>query len=365
MSQYHKKKLEEKEKNEKSLISKIKPSNIWAPIIIGLGFVGYMIYKEVDVDLLSLIKFTNKSALMLFVAILCMVGRDFGYMWRIKVLSSNELTWYQAFRVIMLWEFTSSITPSAIGGTSVAVIYVHKEGISVGKSTSIVMLTSFLDELYFIIMFPLTIFILGASELFDVNLSSETTIGTSIMTIAIVGYILKFLFLMLVSYGLFISPKKIKYLLILIFKLPFLRKYRDAVLKVGDDIILSSKEIKNKSFKFWCSAIASTFLSWSSRYLVINAIILAFFSFHEHFILFARQLVMWISMLIMPTPGGSGFSEFIFKEYLGEFIPVSTEHQVGIAMLLALIWRMITYYPYLVIGAVMFPRWLKSKFISK
>ena len=72
-------------------------------------------------------------------AVLFMFGRDIGYIIRIRVLSGGELSWLQAFRVIMLWEFTSAITPSAVGGTSVAIIYVHKEGISVGRSSAIVM----------------------------------------------------------------------------------------------------------------------------------------------------------------------------------------------------------------------------------
>ena len=62
-------------------------------------------------------------------------------------------------------------------------------------------------------------------------------------------------------------------------------------------------------------------------------------------------------MLVMPTPGGSGFSEYFFSEYLGEFIPVA-----GLAIILALLWRIITYYLYLVIGVIVFPRWIKEKF---
>ncbi len=77
-----------------------------------------------------------------------MVLRDVGYMIRIKILSEQQLTWKQSFRIIMLWEFTSAVTPSAIGGTSLAVLYVNKEGIPVGRSTAIVMATSFLDELF-------------------------------------------------------------------------------------------------------------------------------------------------------------------------------------------------------------------------
>lgn len=352
------------EKDEKSLLSKIKPSNIFLPILIGLGVVAYMMYSEINVELLSMIKFSLKSFLMLVISILFMVGRDFGYMWRLRILSSKELSWLQVFRVIMLWEFTSAVTPSAVGGTSVAVVYVHKEGLSVGRSTSIVMLTSFFDELYFIIMFPITLAILGYSNLFDINLDDMSVIGTSIMAIAIVGYILKLIFLITVSYGLFINPVGLKRLLVLIFKLPILHKKKRSAIKAGNDIILSSQEIKSRNVSFWLKAFFATFISWSSRYLVVNAIILAFFSFSDHFLLFARQLVMWIMMLIMPTPGGSGFSEYLFKEYLGGFIPVSSQYQLGIAALLALIWRVITYYPYLIIGAVIFPKWVKTKFLS-
>jgi hypothetical protein len=33
----------------------------------------------------------------------------------------------------MLWEFTSAITPSTVGCTAVAVLFIHKERISVGS----------------------------------------------------------------------------------------------------------------------------------------------------------------------------------------------------------------------------------------
>jgi uncharacterized protein (TIRG00374 family) len=87
---------------------------------------------------------------------------------------------------------------------------------------------------------------------------------------------------------------------------------------------------------------------------------MAFFVVHDHFRIFARQLVMWVAMLITPTPGGSGVAEIMFSRYLGEFIPLA-----GFAVALALLWRLVTYYPYLVIGAFMVPKWINDNFISK
>lgn len=342
-------------------LSKIKPSHMVYPISIGLGVVGYMIYKEFNPELLSYLSFNTKSILFLLLALLFMFGRDLGYIIRIRVLSDNKLSWLQAFRVIMLWEFTSAITPSAIGGTSFAIIYVHKEGISVGKSSSIVLLTSFFDELYFIIMFPLLVLLVGKDVLFDIATSSSG-ISLGLLTITLIGYSLKLAYTILVFYGLFINPKGLKWLLLKVFRLKFLRKWYGGAVRTGDDIISGSAELKNRQIGFWAKAVASTFLSWSSRYMVVNAIILAFFSMSDHLLLFARQLVMWIMMLIMPTPGGSGFSEYLFQEYLSDFIPVDPAMKLGLAAMLALLWRFITYYPYLAIGAIIFPRWLRAKF---
>lgn len=79
----------------KKLVSKIKSSNIILPIIIGLGVIGYMIYNEVNMELISQIHFGWKAALMIFIALLFMVGRDFGYMLRLRILCDKELSWLQ------------------------------------------------------------------------------------------------------------------------------------------------------------------------------------------------------------------------------------------------------------------------------
>lgn len=346
---------------KKNPLSKIKLTNAIYPIIIGLGVVGYMFWRDFNVEVFADIHFSWNMVFWLFMALFFMFGRDLGYIIRLRVLSNNHLSWMQSFRVIMLWEFTSAITPSAVGGTSVAIIYVHKEGISVGRSSAIVMLTSFLDELYFIIMFPLLILIVGSTELFDIA-NTSGMIARGLMTFALIGYCAKLAFVVILSYGLFINPRGLKRLLMRLFSLSFLRRWRRAATIVGEDIVLSSYEIRTRNFKFWLKVSGATFASWSSRYLVANALIMAFFAVSDQFLLFARQLVMWIMMLIMPTPGGSGFAEYIFTTYCRDLIEVPMALQLGAATLIALLWRLVTYYPYLIAGAIIFPRWIKEKF---
>ena len=68
---------------------------------------------------------------------------------------------------------------------------------------------------------------------------------------------------------------------------------------------------------------------------------------------------MWLMMLIMPTPGGSGFAEYIFKEFLSSMIPL------GVGGALAFVWRLISYYPYLIIGFFIVPKWVQRHFIKR
>ncbi|MBI9068709.1 MAG: flippase-like domain-containing protein [Salinivirgaceae bacterium] len=341
-----------------SQLQKIKISRVILPTFIGLGVVVYLMFRNFDVKAFDAVQFTYQSVFWLLVAAFMMFLRDFGYVVRIKILTGDQLTWIQAIRIILLWEFTSAITPSAIGGTGVAILYVNKEGISLGKSSAVVMATSFLDEMYFVILFPLLLLFINTQELFAIGGGFSFT--NPFLIAAITGYSIKFLWVIIISYGLFVNPRGFKWFVLLIFKLPFLRKWRAKAHNVGDDIIISSKELKSQKKEFWLKTFAATFFSWTARYWVVNALFLAFFTVGDHFLLFARQLVMWIMMLVSPTPGGSGFTEYVFTEYLGDLLPYT-----GVAVLMALLWRLFTYYPYLFIGVYLFPRWVRMKFKKK
>jgi glycosyltransferase 2 family protein len=347
-------------------LSRIKLTRAFYPMIIGLGVVGYMFYREFNPAILDSLSLTKWGVLWLVVSLILMAMRDVGYIIRLLILAEGRLTLRQAFRIIMLWEFTSAITPSAIGGTSVAIVYVTKEGLSVGRSSAIVMATSLLDELYFIMMFPLLLIFVKTNLLFGIA-DSEGLLSFSndLFTFALAGYIIKFLYVVMLTYGLFFNPRGLKWLIMMVFKLPILRRWKHGANDAGSEIIENSRDFKKKSFFFWFKAFLATALSWTSRYWVANALLVAFFTINDHTIIFARQLVMWIMMLVSPTPGGSGFAEYVFTRYLGEFIPVEAAILGSVAVAMALVWRLATYYPYLIIGAIILPRWIKSKFGEK
>jgi uncharacterized protein (TIRG00374 family) len=201
----------------------------------------------------------------------------------------------------------------------------------------------------------LVILIIGTQYLFPIELQKEFLgMVLSVKGIFVLGYCVTFMFSIIFTYGIFINPKGFKKLLVALFKLKWLKKWEHKMTHVGDDIILTSKEFRSKPFMFWMKASLATFFAWTARFWLVNFLILAFTPVGDHFLIYGRQLVMWLVMVVFPTPGGTGVAEFAFEGFLSDFIPL------GLAGLLAVLWRIASYYPYLFIGILVLPKWLKK-----
>jgi uncharacterized protein (TIRG00374 family) len=325
------------------------------PVIIGMLATFYMLYDNTDWDEFRKVDWQLRSFAWMVGGLFMMALRDLAYMYRIRVLTGNQINWRNSFDVIMLWEFSSAVTPGIVGGTGVALYILNKEGLSVGKSTSTVMLTALFDQLFYIVTVPLVILVVGTHNLFPVELQKELFgVVFSVKGIFVIGFGVTLLFGLLFFYGIFIHPKGLKKLLLTIFKVSFLKKWQHKIVQVGDDIIYTSQDFRRKPFLFWLKASLATLFSWTARFCLINFLILAFTPVGDHLLIYARQLVMWIVMIISPTPGGAGIAEFAFEGFLSEFTPL------GLAGLLAVLWRLASYYPYLIIGLLILPKWLKK-----
>lgn len=340
----------------------LSPQKMAIPIFIGVGIAGYMLLKELDLKALQSIELNWRVLGMLFLALCFAALRDVGYMFRLRTLSDKKISWRNVFDDIMLWEFSSAITPSVVGGSGVAIFILSKEGIKVGRSTAIVMITAFLDELFYVVMVPL-LFIFVGVNLFPETIPSIDVMGKAfgIKQVFWMGYGFMIFLISIIFFGIFINPTGLKKLLELIFKIPFLTKWKDAAAETGDDIITTSKELKGKSVSFWIETFGATALSWTSRFLVANFLLMAFtqLSFGDNLLVLARQLIMWVIMLISPTPGSAGVAELAFGSFLQEFTPM------GVTIILAVLWRLFTYYPYLFIGAIVLPNWVQRVYLKR
>lgn len=310
--------------------------------------------KEKITDIFMQIQWNNLSIAWLFLALLCMFGRDIAYMFRIRTLTHKELSWKSAFNVILIWEFASAISPGVVGGVSVAMFILNKEKIALGRSTAIVIITALLDNLFFLLLIPLVFFFVAPEVLFPTN----TSLDKGVSFVFWGGFILILIICFILFVGVFIYPQVIGKILFFICKLPFLNRFESNISKLDEDIRITSKELRKEKATFWLKSFGSTLLSWSCRYLVINCIMAAFLSlsFFDHFFILGKQLVLWLFMHISPSPGGSGVAEYAFGELMGSF-----SKSMLLITGLAILWRLISYFPYLIIGSILVPRWIKKK----
>lgn len=300
------------------------------------------------------IEWSGHTFFWIFMALLAMVGRDLAYMWRIRILTHKELSWRRSFTVIMLWEFASALAPGVLSGATVAMFILNREKIALGRSTAIVIITAFFDNLFYVLLIPLVFLIVSSDDLLPSGIDNAKTVMTLFWT----GFSVFAALCLLLYLSLFQFPHLLRGILGGVTSLPFLRRWKQDALQVGNDVAQTAITLKTESFSFWAQTFVATCSSWISRYLVINCILQAFISLGllQHVQVLAKQLVLWMFLRISPTPGGSGAAEWAFSELLSDL----TSSAILLAGM-AVLWRMISYFPYLLIGSIILPRWLKRK----
>ncbi|MBT33733.1 MAG: TIGR00374 family protein [Thalassobius sp.] len=344
------------------VLKSLSPGKIVLPVLIGLAvfvFLIYQITEELDFDQI-VNSIASANIAWIFAALVVLLARDAGYVYRIRHLTDKQLNWVSSIFVIILWEFASAVTPSVVGGTAVVVFIINKEGIKFGKSLAYVMLTAVLDNMFFVIaslvtflFVPFEIFPATSNnfEIFGWHFSVKGAFGLSVFLIGI--------YTLVMTYGLLIRPRAFKWILIKLTGNRLLKKWRKWAVQTGSDMILASEILRGKRKRYWFWAIISTIFIWSARYFMLNCLIAAFSDINvaDHLLIFGRQIIMWVVMLISPTPGSAGTAEFVFPLFFSEFFKFA-----AFSGIVAIFWRLFTYYAYLGLGAFFLPRWIRKVF---
>lgn len=346
--------------DETEILRSFSAKRVLLPVVIGLGFTAFLLWRGADWNALDGISWTWRTTLWMLLAVLSVVIRDYAYMVRIRLLTDRELTWSRSFVVIMLWEFASALAPGLIGGGFLfAILILTREGIEAGKSITIITFTSFLDGIFLAVMAPVMYFLVGRNALFaGVDTSGGADTGFFVWFWMVYFGILAYK--LFVGYALFVNPVFVKRALVGLFSAPLLRRWRRNMVTTGDQLITAANGLKRRSWDYWWPALIATFASWTARYTIVNCILHAFHpsSGLNDAVIYGKQVVMGIIILLSPTPGGSGLAEFIFNDFLGMFIAT------GLAPALALLWRLMSYYPYILVGIIILPRWIRRNIVQ-
>ncbi len=349
------------------VLKDFNPKKVILPVLIGLGVVVLLLARNFDKATFEAITWSWGATFWIGIAFLLLAVRHYALMARIKILTGNRLSWGQTFQIISLWEFGSAATPSTVGGTAVAIFLMAKEHIKPGETISVILFTVFLDSLFFLISIPLVWLLLGNTVLSPSFATEMATTGYWWLMPFLLGYMAMVGYTLAIGYGLFVNPKSFKGILVNITRLPFLNRWAHSAEQTGNDMLVASKDIKTKGAYYWGVGVGTTLMSWTIRFLILNAIFMAFAVSGSQLLLLGRQLIIYIIMVLSPTPGGSGIAEWVFGGFLYDFFPgelgldgVTTIS--GLWVVVAFVWRLVSYYPYLFLGVIVLPLWINRVF---
>lgn len=325
------------------------------PVVFGLAGIGYMLWSEMSANNYSGgVSLSAHAWLFVLMLLCCIAIKDYCGMYRMRVMAGQPLRLGQLFRIRMLYEFTNAATPSAAGGATLEMLFIHREGVKVSRATAMTVLSLFMDELMLVALFPILIFTIGYDTLFSLN----GAFSASSASIFWIGYAVKLVWTSILFVGLFVKPQAIAYLIGWTVSVKPLRRWKFRALRTAVEIKYCSREFRQQPARFWTKMLASTAGVWCFKFLIANAAIMIFNSltFADNLVVFARQYLIAIICMITPTPGGSGFAEVMFSSYLGPYIQQSMS-----IVVIASVWRLATYYYYLIAGVIILPRWIKKK----
>lgn len=342
---------------EQKVLENIRVQKIILPILIGVGVVFYLMWRQFDADEFNKINWNFHVLIWVGMAIFMYVLRHLFYAWRLRIWTEKQFSWNKSIELIFIWEFATSVSPTSIGGAAVALVLLAQEKISGSKTVSIVLYSVVVDTLFLFISIPLLYWIIGPNIIrpgMEASLGSNGYAYTLLIILLVMGFYGAIFF-----YGLFINPKQLKRFLLMLSKVRWLKKFRRNLRNTAYDVVISSKELANKPWKFHANVGLSTVGAWTARFLAINCLIIALTqlpatNFWDQLVIFGRGQILYAITAFSPTPGAAGVAELFFGGFFSDYISRS------VAVLAAFFWRFITYYPYLIIGVIIIPNWIRK-----
>lgn len=343
---------------QQEVLNSIRISRIIIPVLIGIAAVFYMLLRQFDPKEFATIDWTSHTWFWISITIVLLIIRHIAYATRLRILSEGVFSWKKCIELIFIWEFSSAVSPTSVGGSAVAFFVLAQEKLSTAKTATIVLYTIVLDSIFFIGTLPLLYACFG-NTMIRPNVTSLSDIG-GWGYYFLIAYIVMATYGSIFYYGLFINPVQLKRFLVGFTRIKWLRKYRAKAIALGDDMMVASKALKQHDYKFHIQAFLATATAWSCRFLLLNCLIIAFIhtiptDFWTQFQLYARLETMFVIIAFSPTPGGAGFVEILFGGFLSDYVANPTY-----ATVISTIWRLLTYYSYLLAGAIIIPNWIRT-----
>lgn len=262
------------------------------------------------------------------------------------ILSYGEnYSLFKSFRLLLITKFFNGITPFASGGQPMQVYLMKKDGIRITKAVNIIIQNFIIYQLALVSIGALTLIL---NEMF--NIFPENPILGRLVAIGFIVNTLVMVFSFIISFS-----KTFKNV-VFNFTVKLGTKFR--IIKDKETFITKWEERCNdfhkgtefiKSHKLLCfKCFIYNLIALSAFYIIPLFVILAMDSKGLSILnTYVASSYVMIMGSFVPIPGGSGGIEFGYLQFFGNFIKGSLLNAS------LLIWRFITYYIPMIVGAIL------------
>jgi uncharacterized protein (TIRG00374 family) len=262
----------------------------------------------------------------------------------LTILVGHRVTFGLAFRTTLASNFLAAMTPSSAGGEPLRIKMLADDGMSYGSATAVVLVERLLDSFLFVTALALTLFL---SNVF-------TGFGLKVGIVFLALLILEMIFL----WELINRPKKIERLLDWARRRTGGGRIMDAVEKETWLFREASIKLAENSRTQIPTLMAVTIALWSCEFLIPSVLLIGLGQSPSLLYSITAQIIIVIITLAPLTPGSSGVVEISMGYLYSMFVP---SYLIGV---LVALWRGITYFSNLIVGAVFmgvsFNRWGKK-----
>lgn len=326
---------------------------ILLPVGISLLVVALLMNENITADSFEGFVLTQRSITGIGMALIAWGVQNLAMAYRYYMLAYPYISKMGALRITFLVDFASAVTPSPVGGSSVAFLFMGHEGISVGRATAIIISGLFLDELFMSIIGLVSLFFVHQG--LGIENISAFSVGLHVILALLTAMLSLWTLALYVS--LFHKSSWVGNFFLWITSWKLLRRWRGGAEKLKSDLMTASHEMRSMHWWYWVKLFISTILSWGARFAIACLLVYGFSTMNADWaITYIRQMIIWLIAIITPTPGGSGFAEYMFQVAYKDYLL-----NPAIALTVALIWRAITSFSYLVIGPIILMYQLRHK----
>lgn len=334
-------------------------SRMLLPIALGLAGVAYLFYTQFDPEKFREIEWSARAFAWIGLALILLLARHFFYAYRLKVLTGgNYFSWKKCLELIVIWEFSGALTPTSKGGPFVMMFVLTQEKVPAGRTAAALFYTMICDSGFFVIVLPILLAIYGPPMMYpgmqtyaDQNLASNVMFATYGMMLS---------YWLILVFFVFIRPQYARKALGWLARRPLLQKAGPKLNRLGEEFELAAAEMRRQNWRYHLQVILCAIGAWTSKFIMINCLIIAIvpstpIDGGTQAFIYARLVAMFIIMAFSPTPGGAGLAEIALAGFISDYVPQ------GIGLVVALIWRGMAYYGYLVAGALVVPGWIAAR----